>query len=300
MEEVETIQIKKHLTVILSLWVLSTVFIPHAVGEDPKGNISFLPNVIPFTTVYKEVNKTSNIEGSGERFRFEWNNPLDTDDPNRFDIELFFNATIYKKLEGVWQNVTRMWSLHDFEADFNCTTNFMKNQNESVIQWGWIIDNPDLTNEWLHHGWMRIEDTYPFEVDDIQLETVEPTPEMNFTIKRFHLPDNLVLSFEDLFFKGFMVDVLNPTEIVVMGFEGKTHLNLDPITYSSPTITVTGYTGGTPCRFWDVWNASNVNGWGAVFNNYDTQYFFNSSRLQIGDGSVLTYFADTAVQVAFN
>lgn len=290
------------LVFLLSVSVLSH-FSLLVEAETPSGNITFEPNVIPFTTVYKEVNKTSNVEGSGERFRFEWNNSLDVDDPNRFDIELFFNATIYKKYDGVWQNVTRMWSLRDFEDDFECTTNFLKNQNESVIQWGWEIDNPDLTNEWLHHGWMRIEDTYPFEVDDIQLETIEPTPEMNFTIKRFHLPDNLVLSFEDLFFKGFMVDVLNPTEVVIMGFEGKTHLNLDPITFSTPTITVIGGTEGTPLNFKDIWDADQAGGWNVVHNNNNTntQFEFNA-KIVFGNGTVAgtTWFADTDVQVLFN
>jgi len=148
---------------------------------------------------------------------------------------------------------------------------------------------------------MRIEDMYPFEVDDIQLETIEPMPpEMNFTIERFHLPDNLVLSFEDLFFKGFMVDVLNQTDVVLMGFEGKTHLNLDPITYSSPIITAIGGTQGSPLNFKDVWDADQSGGWGVVHNNNNSniQYEFQA-RLQLGNGTVAgtTWFNDTNVEI---
>jgi len=149
---------------------------------------------------------------------------------------------------------------------------------------------------------MRIEDTYPFEVDDIQLETIDPTPELNFTIKRFHLPDNLVLSFEDLFFKGFMVDVLSPAEVVVMGFEGKTHLNLDPITYSAPTITVIGGTEGSELDFKDIWDADQTGGWGVVHNNNetDTQFQFDA-KIHFGNDTIegLTWFADTKKQITF-
>lgn len=74
------------------------------------------------------------------------------------------------------------------------------------------------------------------------------------------------------------------------------------ITYNGGTNTIT-FTGGTeesPVDFWDLWNASNVNGWGVVHNNQnnDTQYQFDC-KLTIGDGSINTYFTDKSKQITF-
>ena len=72
------------------------------------------------------------------------------------------------------------------------------------------------------------------------------------------------------------------------------------ITYSAPTntITVTGYTSGTPCTFTDVYNADVAGGWGQVSLQGTNQFLFNC-KLQIGDGSTATWFKDTQKQVAF-
>ena len=74
------------------------------------------------------------------------------------------------------------------------------------------------------------------------------------------------------------------------------------ITYDkgANVITATGYSSGTPCTFWDLWNASNVNGWGVVWNNdgNNTQYQFDC-KLIIGDGANETYFIDTDKQILF-
>lgn len=74
-----------------------------------------------------------------------------------------------------------------------------------------------------------------------------------------------------------------------------------PITYDAPsnTITVTGYTEGTPCTFNDVYNADQAGGWGVVSKQGNVQYLFDA-KLVIGDGSTSTWFADEAVQVDFS
>lgn len=71
------------------------------------------------------------------------------------------------------------------------------------------------------------------------------------------------------------------------------------ITYAFPTITVTGFTTQTPCTYWDLWNASNSNGWG-VMRKIGTVSYDLWVDIVLGDGSTPTYFADTNVNVFFN
>ena len=79
------------------------------------------------------------------------------------------------------------------------------------------------------------------------------------------------------------------------------------ISYSSGVITVVGETGAgdswvNAYSFWDLWNASFVNGW-LVANKTDSSenvQFDFGCRIQIGDGSTATYFWDMNVQVTFN
>jgi len=70
------------------------------------------------------------------------------------------------------------------------------------------------------------------------------------------------------------------------------------ITYNAGTntVTVTGYTEGTPCNFLDVYNADITGSWGVVTRQCLDQYCFGC-KLQIGDGSVATWFADTSKQL---
>jgi len=118
------------------------------------------------------------------------------------------------------------------------------------------------------------------------------------------LPANLDLSFHDLEEKGFTISKQNRTHINVKGFKNKTRWNLDPITYGAPVITVIGGSAATPLNWFDVWNASNSNGWNVVFNNNlaDTQFFINNTRVYFGNGTSAgtTYFNDTSKQITFN
>jgi len=260
--------------------------------EPTNGNITFQPNIIPFLTI------TERPLDKPESFRFEWSG-------NRFDIELFFNATIWKKQSGVWQNVTKLWSLRDFEVDFNVSVQYRVDGYESNASFGWFLENLDGTNEWVHEAWFKVEDTQPFDYDVIELEEIRMFNETTlepYNVTRFHLPDNLVLSFEDLYHKGFVIGRQNKTATEVRGFSGKSSWNLDPIVYSGGIITVTGYTQASPCTFWDVWNASNVNGWNVVnhTDSSENNQFDFGARLYIGDGSTTTWFADTNKQILFN
>ncbi len=72
------------------------------------------------------------------------------------------------------------------------------------------------------------------------------------------------------------------------------------ITYSaaSNTITCVGGASGAPITFNDVYLADVSNGWGVVEKQGLSQFLF-SCKVQIGDGSTQTYFADVNKHVAF-
>lgn len=72
------------------------------------------------------------------------------------------------------------------------------------------------------------------------------------------------------------------------------------ITYNAGTntITITGYTSGTPCNFTDIYNADVAGGWGVVTSQCTNQFCF-SCKIQIGDGSTATWFADEKKQIIF-
>jgi len=140
-----------------------------------------------------------------------------------------------------------------------------------------------------------------FSLSWFELEEVEFIEE-GYNVTRIHIPKaNLVFSFEDLYPYGYSIQHINSTYILIGNVKNRTDLYVDPITFSSGIITVTGYTEGTPCTFWDVWNASNANGWNVVWNHRgnNTQYQFDC-RLRIGYGATEGWFADEAVQVKFN
>lgn len=90
-------------------------------------------------------------------------------------------------------------------------------------------------------------------------------------------------------------DKWKPGKKITIGF-GST------ITYSgaTDTITVTGGAEGSEITFWDVWNASDVNGWGVVHNNNESNVQYQiDCKLQIGDGGTQTWFATEGEVVVF-
>ena len=72
------------------------------------------------------------------------------------------------------------------------------------------------------------------------------------------------------------------------------------VTYNAgtDTITVTGYTAGTPCTFLDIYNADVAGSWGQVTKQCNNQFCFDC-KLVIGDASTATHFADTEKMVIF-
>jgi len=295
---------KKVVVILLSLWVLSATFIPRVVGEDPSledppiRDISFQPNVIPFTEVYERVGKDKDTkelnytEGSGERFRFEWLN-------NTFDIELFFNAT--------YEGQMRLFSLRDLEDDFNVTVKYVANRNESMVQFGWLIENVSDAEDFIHNAWFKIEDssfdyntTILEEIEVFVNETTGEPLEQSYNITRFHLPDNLILSFEDLYHKGFIIGHQNKTSTSVKGFSGKSSWDLDPIVESGGIITITDYpTEGSPCDLDEIWTQI---GNETIFAKHNDVQYSSSARIVLGNGTTAgeAWLIDTNKQLTFN
>jgi len=78
--------------------------------------------------------------------------------------------------------------------------------------------------------------------------------------------------------------------------------NPDSITYAYPTITVLGFNSTNQCTMWDIWNASNSNGWnviGKTGTSANTNYDLLVD-IVFGDGSTSTYFADSNINLHFN
>jgi hypothetical protein len=137
-----------------------------------------------------------------------------------------------------------------------------------------------------------------FPLSEFQIENIDADGQ---NITRLHiLKANIGFSFEDLQ-PLFTVIHLNATYVIVGNVTGKSDLTLDPITFSSSGIQVVGFTQAIPCTFWDLWNASNVNGWNVVWNhqNKNTQYQFDC-KIRIGNAETATWFADTEKDVAFS
>ncbi len=65
------------------------------------------------------------------------------------------------------------------------------------------------------------------------------------------------------------------------------------------TILVTGYSLLTPCNFTDIYNADVAGGWGVVSKQGTNQFHF-TVKLQIGDGSINTWFADIKKGIRFS
>jgi len=150
----------------------------------------------------------------------------------------------------------------------------------------WLREIYDKTDDLWFKSWGD------FKSDVIQLDKYPIIPEDKEDFIGLH--NNIdIFNFDNGSFLVSFKDKWKLGKKITIGF-GST------ITYNggSNTITVTGGTEGSPIDFWDVWNASNVNGWNVVNNTCDTQFKF-WCKLQIGDGSTTTWFADESKQIIF-
>lgn len=160
-------------------------------------------------------------------------------------------------------------------------------------RWGFYLEKlPDEVSSKLEEVGYRLVDT---NIPRAWFE-VEADPMLN--VSRVTIGGRFTLDFSDL---EARYDVSIDAEGVhVTGITGLTDLDLDPITYSAPTITVTGTNAGAPWTFLDIYNADVAGAWGVVSNNNGTgrQFEFNA-KIVIGDGSTATTFTDTDKQIVF-
>jgi len=258
--------------------------------EVKTGNITFQPNSIPDVNVYYQ----------NRSFVFEYETKVKT---------FFIRVKPFVIYNGKYYGMNKI-------------IQFLKSQNWSEANnYKWLVDK--AVNA-IHYGFNLTKlpqnvadkiDYLGFHLVDLnfplswfELEEVEFIEE-GYNVTRIHIPKaNLVFSFEDLYPYGYSIEHINSTYILIGNVKNRTDLYLDPITFSSSIITVTGYTEGTSCTFWDLWNASYVNGWnvsdqlsenasyGIGFQN--TSYVFDC-RIKIGDDATTTWFVDTNKQVVF-
>lgn len=273
-------EILKKDKILLLLLIASTfiTLISPAKAPIPKaqGDINFQPNIIP----------ELNIHFIEEFFRFQWLN-------NRFDLKLLiaYNETNNMK----FLSLKNFWEKSDRRVKWR---EMINNATNSMYEFGYLInDIPQEIAENVEYLVWKIEGAN-FDVDLIELEVIEHIPDINYNITRIHLPNNLVLSYEDLFLYNFTVSHINKLDTIVKGVKGKTELNLDPITFSSPIITISGFTEGTPCTFEDIYQADVGGGWGVVWKQGSSQYLFNCT-LKFGADFANTWFADSNVEVEF-
>lgn len=149
---------------------------------------------------------------------------------------------------------------------------FIKNSYPN-INYKWLIDK---ATDAIHYGYNLTKlpqnvadkiDYLGFRLADLnfplawfKLEVVEVPDEVDpYNTTLIRIPKaNLVFSFHDLYSQGYSVEHLNSTYILVGQVKGKTDLIVDPITYSSPNIVVTGGDAGSPVDMEDVYDADNA------------------------------------------
>jgi len=94
------------------------------------------------------------------------------------------------------------------------------------------------------------------------------------------------------------------TLLIFIGVNLLTNICYSSITYDSGSNTiiivgdsVCGNSSSNPCTFEDIYQADVANGWGVVSKQGDNQYEFRC-KLQIGDGTNETWFADTSKEIS--
>jgi len=183
-------------------------------------DITFQPNSIP----------ALKIRFVEEFFRFKWFN-------NTFDLKLLI---CYNDTHGI-----KELSLRDFWEKTDRVVKWkeiVSKATESMYEFGYTItDIPLEIAANVEYLIWKIEGS-SFEASEVEIEIIEPL-EQSYNITRFHLPDNLVLSYEDLWLYNFSVTHLNKFETKVEGVKGKTEWNLDPIIFSGGIITIVGQEG---------------------------------------------------------
>lgn len=211
---------------------LSSVTVQVLAQEPSGGNITFQPNSIPELNVYYQ----------NFSFVFEYKSYFIRVKPFViYNGEYYGMKKIVSTLKANYPNVDYKWLIQKatnaIHYGFNLTK-LPQNVADKIDYLGFRLVDLNFPLSW-------------FELQEVQVFLPEP-----YNITRIHVPKaNLVFSFEDLYPQGYSVRHVNSTYVLVGGVRGQTDLVVDPITYSANTITVTGYTEGSPCTFNDLWLA---------------------------------------------
>jgi hypothetical protein len=192
-----------------------------------------------------------------------------------------------------------VWNMADiieFLKRQGVSYNWAFRKTKKMIHYGFNLTGipPTISQNLDYLGFKVVDHTFPLSA--IEKEEVQ-TPEYNYTV--LHIPKvNWHFSFQDLQERGYTVTFINKTYMLIGNVRNKSFIDCDPITYSSPVITVIGFTEGVPCTFQDICDVNDLNGWGVVDALGSNQFYLEAS-LVIGDGTNATWFADSDVEVTF-
>jgi len=243
------------LGILLSLFCSMLVLEPFTVQaqEISNGDITFQPNVIPLTT----------ITFNNSRFVFDWYG-------NHFEVAMFTSGEDFEYEFEVEEGKTKLKvKVGDFEFEEEVESEVVVDEFNSNITWGINLwDIPSEISNYIENILFKIVNAN-FGVSDIEVEVIELE---TYNISRFLLPNNLVLSYEDLWLYNFTISHPNKLETKVEGIKGKSNWNLDPYTFSAGIITITG----SPTNFAGWYSADQAGGWDTI----DTVK--NNATLQFG------------------
>jgi len=222
--------------------------------EVNNGNITFQPNTIPNVDVYYD----------DYSFVFEYKSFFIRVRPFViYDGTFYGMKQIVQWIKNNYPNVNYTWlvdkAVNAIHYGFNLTK-LPQNVADKIDYLGFRLVDLNFPLSWFE---LETEKRY----DD---EKGMPLPEP-YTITYIHIPKaNLILSFEDLYPYGYSIEHINSTYILVGNVRGRENLYVDPITKSGNVITVVGDYDNDNAH-WDLWNASEANGWNVVHRlDYDS------------------------------
>jgi hypothetical protein len=161
-----------------------------------------------------------------------------------------------------------------------------------AIHWGFEVAGipADISANLDYLGFKLTDYNFDLSVIEVEEQTAFTEDGYHYNFTTFSIPRiNLAYSFQDLQEAGYTVEIVNRTYLLIGNVGDQADLLIDPITYSAPTITVTG----GPYTFASIAAADIAGGWG-VFTQFGTNGFYCTAKLVIGDGSTATTFSDAS------
>lgn len=267
---------------LVSLWILSSAVSPlilslaHA-EEDPQatGEITYQPNTIPEVEFYYE----------DHNFVLEYKS-------------FYMKIRPFVIYQGQYYGLKQI--VEWIQAHYpSISYKWLVEKGLDLIHYGFNLTEipQEVADKIDYLGFRLVDLNFPLSwIKLVKLSAKNPSP-----IALYISEANLWFSFQDLQLFGYSVEYINSTYVLIGNVKGKTDWNLDPITRSGDTMSITGGTEESPIEnvYWEFWNASYVNGWNLAFRNqFGAQFAFNGT-LQIGDWETETWVTDEEKQVLF-